>query len=110
MTDFKIIPSLKEEWKTEVSRNACDPYSFGVVVATTRVFEALDQGATPEQAEKGMLGLGISGFMAGCVAGWVGKYHERGNEFRTYWNDKWGVDEEKAKGGMVNPAILTLKR
>lgn len=107
---FKIKPELKEEWMKCAGNNCCDGYSFGVVLATIKVFEALDAGKTPKEADESMHGLGISGFMAGCVAGWVSKFHERGEEFRQYWNKEWGVtDEQAGPTGVVNPAVLVSK-
>jgi len=52
---------------------------------------------------------GITGFMAGCVAQMVSKYHSRGEDFRHKWNKDHGIEEDKAKGGVVNPAIMTFK-
>jgi len=51
---------------------------------------------------------GLTGFMAGCVAEIISKVHSRGEEFRKKWNKDYGVDEKKAKGGIVNPAIMTI--
>lgn len=108
MEDFKIKPELKDEFAKVVGKSCLDPYSFGVVEATIKVISALDKGKTVDEANNEMYGMGISGFMAGCVAEWVSKFHERGDEFRIYWNTKWGVDEAEAKGGVVNPAIVTI--
>jgi hypothetical protein len=68
MNDFKIKPELKEKWMDVVGKNCCDGYSFGVVVATVKVFEALDAGKAAEESMGAMHGLGITGYMAGCVA------------------------------------------
>ncbi len=108
MNDFKIKEELKEQYKTEMGKNCLDGYSFGVVQATVGVIGRLDQGQSPEEASEYMGEMGISGFMAGCVAQWISKFHERGDEYRKWWNKKCGVDEEKAQGGVVNPAIVTF--
>ena len=108
MENYKIKPDQLDKWKTAVGNNALDPYSFGVVLATCAAFEVLDNpDKTPKDAEAAWNGLGLSGFMAGCSAQWIAKYHERGDEFRQYFNAQWGVTEDKAKGGTVNPALWT---
>lgn len=109
---FKIKPELKDEWTKCAGENCHDGYSFGVVIATIAAFGALDQGQTCAEAERAATsieGEGITGFMAGCMAQWVSKFHERGDEFRKYWNDKFGVSEEESNGGVVNPALLEIK-
>lgn len=47
-------------------------------------------------------------YMAGCVAQIVSGHHSRGEEFRKKWNKSYGVNEKKAKGGVVNPATLEI--
>lgn len=106
MKDFGIKIDKKEEWKKAVGENCLDGYSFGVVEATIKVFGALDLGKTPEDAIKEVNEMGISGFMAGCMAQWVSQFHIRGEEFRIFWNDKYG---QKDSSGVINPAILTIK-
>lgn len=106
MTDFKIKPELLDEWKNVVGENSCDPYSFGVVMATVNSFKVLDNPkSTPKEAEEAWKGLGLSGFMAGSAASWIAYFHERGEEFNTFWNKQFGVENKK---GTVNPAILTI--
>ena len=110
MTDFKLKEGLAEEWKKAAGANCLDPYSFGVVQATVNAFELLVEGKTPEEVENGAFGgHGYSGFMVGSAAGWIAKFHQRGEEFNQYWNNKFGVSEEKAKGGTVNPALITIE-
>jgi hypothetical protein len=108
MNDFKIKPELKKDWAECAGANCMDPYSFGVVIGTCAVFEKLDAGSTVKESHDAMYGTGLSGFMAGCVASWVSKYHERGEEFNDFWNEQFGVPKEKANGGTVNPAILNI--
>lgn len=107
---FGVKPELEEEWKIAVGKNCMNGYSFGVVLATIASFEVLDAGGTAEDAIKiwTTKKLDITGFMAGCAAQWIGHYHRRGDEFRMAWNDRYGVTEERAKGGTVNPAIMTM--
>lgn len=107
VADFKIKPELLEQYKKQIGNNCCDPYSFCVVRAVILSFQILDN---PEkgckEAQDVWRGLGISGFMAGEAASYISHFHERGEEFRQYWNELWGV---KDNSGVVNPAIWTSK-
>jgi hypothetical protein len=60
------------------------------------------------QAYKDVKAGGITGFMAGFVAQIVSQCHSLGEEFRRAWNEEHGVSKEKDKGGVVNPAIITI--
>jgi hypothetical protein len=51
---------------------------------------------------------GITGFMSAMIANMVISYHSRGEEFRLKWNSYYNVPEKKAKGRIVNPAILII--
>ena len=57
-----------------------------------------------EEANK----LGLTGFMAGCMAQAVSHFHPRGEEFKQYWNGKFSNNKEKAEG-VVNPAIIIVQ-
>lgn len=105
--EFKIKPEKLEKWKKAVGNNCCDAYSWGVVWATCDAFEALDDGKTCKEVEDAAFkGKGITGFMAGAAASWIAEFHERGEEFREYWNAQFS-DEKRE--GTINPAIITLK-
>jgi hypothetical protein len=111
MENFKIKPELLAQWKEVCGINSCDAYSFGVQIAACASFEILDrQGSKPQDAIQvwGDRKLDLTGFMAGEAARIIARFHERGDEFRIAWNARYGVDEEKAKGGTVNPAIVTI--
>ncbi len=110
MDKYKIKPELKDEWEKAVGMNCGDSYSFGVVRATCAAFGVLDDPKkTPKDAEKAWKGMGLTGYMAGASAGWIARFHVRGEEFNDYWNKQFGVTPEKAKGGTVNPAIVTIE-
>ena len=109
MTDFQIKPDKVEQFKQFVSENCLDPYSFGVVRAVVKVMTALDQGKTVKDSPDEMYGEGLTGFMAGCAANVVSDVHIRGEEFKDFWNLQFGITPEQAKGGVVNPAIMTVK-
>ena len=108
---FKIKKrALISEWTVFERNNSKDFYSRGVVdavLASCKVLDDVDK--TPKQAEEAWEGLGLTGFMAGCAAKTIAHFHVRGDEFRKYWNKQFGVDEKQAKGGTVNPAILTIE-
>ena len=86
--------------------NSKDGYSKAVVDAGEAVGNALDEGKTPKQAEKAMDDFDVTGFMAGCIAQAIAHFHPKGEEYRKYWNNQWGVKNAK---GVVNPAIMTIK-
>ena len=108
------MPIVNEEkWNTWVDKNQ-DPYGKCCVDVAREVMRILDEGKDFDvhgiicDADKKIDAGGITGFMAGCVAQMVKKCHSRGEEFNDKWNESYGVSKEKAKGGTVNPAILTI--
>lgn len=109
------MPIIKpEEWQKCVSNNS-DPYGKAVVDVARRAMEILDSEPGDFDCHKLLCRAddeckvgGITGFMAGCAANIISQCHSRGEEFRIKWNSNHGVKESKAKGGVVNPAILTL--
>ncbi len=108
MESFKIQAHRVEEFKKAMGENCMDSYSFCCVEGTIRVLVALDRGDSAEKAIEAMVGMGLTGFMAGCVSEIVSRFHQRGEEYRIAWNKKYGVDDSQAKGGIVNPAIVTI--
>ena len=116
---MKIVPERLEKYKSYLYKNIDSlfdksgpdtpamPASYILVImyATEMVGEALDEGATPEQASEEMKDLGLTGYMAGIVAFVVANYSIRGGEFREWWNDRYG---EKEDTGTVNSALMTI--
>ena len=108
----------KEAWDDMVKKND-DPYGKACMDVARESMRMLDEDEAYKTeinchkmlcaADKTVKAGGITGFMAGCVAGMIGQVHSRGNEFRLAWNKEHGVEEEKAKGGTVNPAIMTIE-
>jgi len=103
------------EWNKAVEVNS-KPYGKACIDVAREVMRLLDERdgaidchALISEADKATYAGGITGFMAGCVAQMVGAWHSRGDEFRQAWNKGYGVDEIKAKGGTVNPAIVTIE-
>lgn len=93
-------------WLDEVLKNSDNLYGFAVMFGAANVMYGLDQKMTPEDSMKQHGVDGLSIFQAGCLADVVSRYSERGEEFRVFWNNKWGV---KNSNDIVNPAILVTK-
>lgn len=103
---MQIKKEFEAAYKEYVERNK-DEYGSEVVRVGEIVMCGLDAGLSPEAAmDAGVKGSGITGFMAGCLAQAVSHFHERGEEFRAWWNDQYGVKSDK---GVVNPAILNIE-
>ena len=101
-------------WKDWEEKNT-DSYGKCCVDVARRVMEILDEGKEFDthkiicQANDDIDADSITGFMAGCVTEMISKCHIRGEEFRVAWNKDHGVEEDKAEGGVVNPAIMTIE-
>lgn len=101
-------------WATYVEKNV-DPYGKACVDIAREVMNILDQNKDFDphdilrEAEKNIGDVGgVMGYMTGCIAHMVSNCHSRGEEFNDRWNAYYGVSKEVAKGGTVNPAILTI--
>lgn len=100
-------------WKDWEEKNT-DNYGKCCVDVARKVMEILDEEKEFDvheivcQADRDIDAGGITGFMAGCVAEMVSKCHSRGDEFRLAWNKDHGIDEGEAKGGVINPALVTI--
>jgi len=111
---MKIKRGLKREYERYLKINSNDGYSKCVIVAGERVGCLLDKGLEPEKAFwKGIKDSDITGFMAGCIASAISKFHPRGEEFRKWWNidnqiKNEGEEANKEKGVTLNPALLTI--
>jgi len=106
--DEKMIvkSGMEKEYEDYVTKNQ-DGYGNCVVVATARVGKALSEGKSLKESHDAMHSSGLTGFMAGCLAQSIHHFHERGEEFRVFWNKMNGIKDEKAKG-VVNPALFTI--
>lgn len=101
-------------WDSWVEKNT-DPYGGACVSVARGVMELLDKedGDIDShdiicRADKNVKAGGITGAMAGAVASMVSQCHSRGEEFRKQWNGDHGVKPENDKGGVVNPAVITI--
>lgn len=102
---MNIKPELQEEYKSYIEKNS-DPYSKACIVAGEKVMNLLDEGKSPEEAEKGLNGQDLTGFMAGATISAVSHFHIRGEEMKVWWNrNQGGTPDER---GVNNPAIITI--
>ncbi len=100
-----------KEWKKYVKKNTQDFYSEGVIDASIRAMKVLSEGKTPEEAEKEIYEMGITGYQEGLMAETIAYFHPRGDEFRQYWNRQFvGKKEAERIKGVVNPAIPIMKQ
>jgi hypothetical protein len=106
-----VKPELAAEWREYAKNNTDDGYSAAVIEGTVGGLRALANGKTPAEAESECTAA-ETGFQMGCVAKGLAHFSPRGDEFRAYWNRKYlpadQAAEADAKGGTVNPAILTI--
>ena len=107
------MPIVNEiEWKEWEDAND-DEYGKCCVDVAREVMRLLDECPGDfdvrkliNKADDNIKAGGITGFMASCVAQMVSVCHSRGEEFRQKWNKAHGSD---IKGGVINPAILTIE-
>lgn len=94
-----------KDWQGSLKKNQ-DSYGWGVMEVVSKLGAALDEGLPCDKAEaKAIKGSGITGYMAGAMAGMIAQLHPRGEEFNKYWNHQFGVEDSD---GTVNPAIMTI--
>lgn len=106
MEELKIKPEFLEEWKKCVAMNCVDLYSFAAIHAAIKGMDVLnDENKTCKEAEDAWKDCDLTGFLAGCASNMMAKFHVRGEEWRNYWNEKFGAKDAK---GTVNPAIFTI--
>ena len=102
---MNIKQGLEKEYAHYVEIND-DPYSKAVIRAGEKVMVLLDEGKTPEEAEQGLHGEDLTGYMAGAAISAVVHFHTRGEEMKKWWNrEQGGTGEEK---GTINPAIIEI--
>lgn len=103
-----VKPETAEEWLQFVDNNSNDGYSVFVVKAVISMMRKFEEEISFDDAEQQVYceELGLSGYMAGATANALSHFAKQGEEYRKYWNKKYGVSEEEK--GTVNPAILSL--
>lgn len=100
----------------ESRKNNTDPYGDAIIrYAETwaRLMEgAVSSGETIVACAQRTSQLadteGITGFMYGAAVGILSAVWVHGDELRRWHNWAYGVTEEKAKGGTVNPAVIRV--
>lgn len=102
---MKIKKELEAEYKDYVEKNN-DPYGGQCVKAGEVVMNLLDEGKSCEEAEEGLHGFGLTGYMAGAAISAVCHFHERGDEMKAWWNRNQGGTPDE--NGVNNPAIITI--
>lgn len=104
---MEIIEGKEREYADYVAKNS-DDYGAACVKAGEDVMRLLDEGRTPEEAEEGLHGHDLTGFMAGSAISGVCYFHKRGAEMKAWWNrNTSGTPDETT--GVNNPAIITLE-
>jgi len=101
-----IKKGMDKEYKQFVDKNQ-DDYGNAAIVAAATVGNALSEGKSCKEASGLMYGMNLTLYMAGCVAGAIYHFHERGEEFKIWWNEDKGITDKAVKGP-VNPALVTV--
>lgn len=97
----------REGWEKSKSVNT-DDYGGAAIHAAAHAMVLLDEGKTPAEAQEiGFQGKQLTGFLAGAAASIVSQCHERGEEFRQYWNAYLGAPADHK--GTANPALVTIQ-
>ena len=104
---MEIKEGLEAEYQKYVEVNS-DEYGGACVKAGERVGMLLDEGKTPSEAEEGLKGDGLTGFMAGAAISGVVKFNPRGDEMKAWWNKENPGGEPDDMTGTNNPAIITI--
>ncbi len=103
---MQVKPGLEEKYAEYLRINADGGYGQACTDAGEAVGKLLDEGRSPEEAEKGLYGNGLTGFMAGAAISGVVKFHPRGEELKAWWNRTTSGTPDEV--GVNNPAIITL--
>lgn len=105
-----VKPEVADEWLQFVDNNCNDGYSAQVVRAAISMMKKLNEGMSFEDAEQKVYNeeLGLTGFLATSTASTLAHFAKQGEEYRNYWNKKFGVDDNGK--GTVNPTVLAFKK
>lgn len=113
---MNIKQGLEQEYANYVAANT-DPYGRAVVLYSEQWAKLMEEALAAGEKLSGQWKFlshkadkeGITGFMYGCAVQALAKFWVHGEELRLLHNAEYGISEEKAKGGVVNPAILTFE-
>ena len=105
-----VKPEVADEWLQFVDNNCNDGYSAQVVRAAISMMKKLNEGMSFEDAEQKVYNeeLGLTGFLATSTASTLVHFAKQGEEYRNYWNKKFGVEDDGK--GTVNPTVLAFKK
>ncbi len=106
-----VKPETAEEWLQFADNYSNDGYSVFVVKATISMMKKMEKGISFEEAEQQVYDeeLELTGFLAGATANALSHFAKQGEEYRKYWNKKYGIDDANEKG-IVNPAVLSIRK
>lgn len=105
----------QEKWDSYV-RNNQDGYGKGIIDYAERWANLMEieiekgqklvdiANRTSHEADT----EGITGFMYGAAVQTLTNVWQYGNELRMWHNGEYGVTEDQANGGVVNPAIVNV--
>lgn len=93
-----IKKTLDKEYKQYIKDNP------DIAVVVDVMVNALNQGLTPMQVEDALYDFELSPMETGLLASAITKFHDRGLEFRRYWNKRFNVPLDE---GINNPEQIT---
>ena len=105
-----IEPETTADWLIFVNKNSENDLSISAVKATISMMEKVENGMSFVEAEKLVYDeeYCMSGYFSAFVASAVSHFAKFKEEYKNYWNSRFGVTDTQEKG-IVNPAIITLK-
>ena len=97
-----------EEWRNRQLENS-DDYVVNILKAAEAGDRALMEGKSPADAEDAMVDAvdDMTGNMMGWAAWVISKWSEKGEEFRRYWNERWGQADAE---GVIDPATIVVEK
>ena len=104
----------RKEYQDYIDKQKGDPYGLGVFSYAERWADMMEiEMSTGKEIKDIAKELsfkadteGITGFMYGCAVNVLAQHWEHGEELRRWHNGNYGHEGD----GVVNPAIITLKK
>jgi hypothetical protein len=112
---MKLVKGKEAEYAEYVAKNK-DPYGAAVVRYAAAWADAMEKEIAAgkkledvaETTSHATDTEGITGFMYSCAVSGLAHLWAHGDALRRWHNGQYGVSEEKAKGGTVNPAVFSV--
>ena len=105
-----VKPETIEDWLEHADNNTNDYRSARILKATIEMMRKLEAGIPMDEAQSQLKDeFSLSGYAEGWIADKISYFSKKGDEYRRYWNKKWGIDDSEEER-VVNPAILILKK